>query len=190
MLLNNSAFTSMPIGSVRSSGRIGIVTGLIVNPHNLHVDALKCRVARGEEQLLSPIDIKNLSPTGIVINDHDNLLDIEDAVRLEPILKINYDLLNKIAYEGKRKIGKVEGFAINSDSLFIQKIYIRPGLLARVNTDQLTYDRSAIVEVTDTKIVFNSSSKVRDRVVNSVENIRKMTIPQPSANASFTSENE
>lgn len=190
MLLNNSAFVNMPIGSVRSSGRIGMVTGLVINPHNLHIDALKCRVARGEEQLLAPLDIRDLSPAGVVINDHDNLLDIEDAIRLEPILKINFELTGKIAYEGKRKIGKVEGYAINSENMFIQKIYIRPGLIARVNNDRLTYDRSMIKEVTDTKIIFNTSNKVRERVASSVENLRKMTFPQPSTNASLTSENE
>lgn len=190
MLINYSVIKNMPIGSVRSSGRIGVVTDLVINPNNLHIDAFKCRIARGKEQLLSPIDIRDLSPMGIVINDHENLLDIEDSVRLEPILKINFDLINKTALEGKKRIGKVEGFAINSDNLFIQKIYIRPGLIARVNNDQLTYDRSMVKEVTDSKVIFNSSNTVKDRVANSVENIRKMTIPQPSVNASLTSEKE
>lgn len=190
MLINFSALKNIPIGSVRSSGRIGVVTDLVINPNNLHVDAFKCRVIRGKEQLLSPLDIRDFSPMGIVINDHENLLDIEDAVRLQPILKINFDLINKAAFEGKKRIGKVESFAINSDNLFIQKIYIRPGLIARVSNDQLTYDRSTIKEVTDTKIIFHSSNTVKEKVVNSVENIRKMTIPQPSVNASLTSEKE
>lgn len=190
MLMNNATFINMPIGSVRSSGRIGLVTGLVINPHNLHIDALKCRVARSKEQLLSPMDIRDISSMGVVINDHDNLLDIEDAVRLEPILKLSFELINKMAYEGRKKIGKVEGFAVNSENMFIQKIYVRPGLIARVSTERLTYDRSAIKEVTDTKVVFESSNKIKGRVASSVENIKNITIPQPSANASLTSENK
>lgn len=190
MLLNEYSFNNMPIGSVRSSGRIGIVCGTVINPHNLHIDALLCRVARGDEQLLMPIDIRDLSPAGVVINDHDNLLDLKDAIRLEPILKLNFELLDKTAFIGKRKIGKVDGYAINSDSLFIQKIYVRPGLISRMSKDRLTFDRNSIKEVTDTKIVFNASSKVRDTVSSSVENLKKMAMPQPSASASFTSENE
>lgn len=190
MLLNESVFNNMPVGSVRSSGRIGLVTGTVINPHNLHIDALRCRVARGEEQLLMPIDIRDLSPVGVVINDYENLLDIADAIRLEPILKLNFKLMDKTAFIGKRKVGKVDGYAINTESLFIQKIYVRPGIISRMNKDQLTFDRSSIKEVTDTKIVFNASSKVRDTVASSVEHLTKMAMPQPSANASFTSENE
>jgi len=190
MLFNDKILNNLPLGSVRSSGRIGTVTGVVINPNNLHVDAFKCRVLRGQEQLLSPLDVRNLSPRGIVINDHDNLLDEEDAIRLKNVLKINFQLIGKTAFVGKRKVGQVDGYAVDSESMFIQKIYVTPGFIARFKSDRLTYDRSLVKEIDDKKIVFENTNLVREKVRERVGRIERLTIPQPSANASLTSENE
>lgn len=190
MLFNDKLLHNLPLGSVRSSGRIGTITGVVINPNNLHIDAFKCRVLRGQEQLLSPLDVRNISPKGVVIDDHDNLLDEGDAVRLKSVLKINFQLVGKLAYVGKRKVGQVDGYALDSESMFIQKIYVTPNLFARLKSDRLTYDRSLVKEVDDKKIVFESTNLVREKVREKVSNIEKFTIPQPSASASLTSENE
>ena len=190
MLFNDSVLAGLPVGSIRSSGRIGTVTGVVINPNDLHIDALKCRVAGGKEQLLMPMDIRDLSPRGVVINDHENLIDFEDAIRLRPIIKINYELKEKVAYLGKRRVGKVDGYAVDAESLYINKIYIRPGIIARVNSDRLTFDRSAIKEVTDTKVIFESNNRILGKVKEVVPKLGSVAGVQPSAIASFTSENE
>ena len=190
MLFNDTVLNNLPIGSVRSSGRICTVTGIVIKPNNLHIDEFRCRIVGGRQQLLSPLDIRDLSPQGIVINDHDILLDEVDAIRLKPVLTLNYQLVGKSAFVGKRKIGRVEGYAIDLESLFIQKIYVRPGLLSRMNSDRLVFDRSAIKEVTDTKVVFVGSNIIRDTVKASIPTINSLMMPQSSASATLTAENE
>lgn len=190
MLINDSALLNAPLGSIRSSARIGYVKSMVINPNNLHLDAFRCILQNKKEQLLSPMDIRDVSPMGIIINDHDNLLDFEDAVRLKPILDINFELINKVAYVGKRRVGRVDGFAVNSSSFFIQKIYVKPGIIARVSSDRLTFDRTAVEEITNTKIVFKNSNEAKHRAFIEEKVLNKIQAAQPSASASFTSENE
>lgn len=190
MLINDSSLLNAPLGSVRSSGKIGFISSMVINPHNLHVDAFKCTLMNGKEQLLSPIDIRDISPMGIIINDHDNLLDYEDAVRLKTVLDINFRFTNITAFIGKRRIGKVEGFAVNTENLFIQKIYVKPGLIARVSSDRLTFDRSSIIELTNTKIIFKNNNEVRHKSLVENKVLNSLPSTQPSASASFISENE
>jgi hypothetical protein len=190
MLINDNSIVNAPLGSIRSSAKIGYVKSMVINPNNLHVDAFKCTLMNNNEQLLSPMDVRDMSPMGIIINDHDHLLDYEDAVRLKPILDINFNLLTKVAYVGKRRVGKVDGFAVNSSNFYIQKIYVKPGLIARVGADRLTFDRSTIEELTNTKIVFKNSNEVRHRDFIEEKVLNKIQAAQPSASASFTSENE
>ena len=190
MLLNYSKMVSLPLASVRSSAKIGFADGLVINPNNLHIDSIWCRLSNGKRLLLSPMDIRDLSLRGIIINDHENLLEESDAIRLKPILEYKFDLVDKIAYVGKRKIGKVEDFAIHTENLYIQKIYVKPNLLNRVASERMTFDRSSVEEVTNLKIIFKNQNT--EKILNMQEShiLQKINLAQPSVNASLTSENE
>lgn len=190
MLLNYAKVISLPLASIRSSAKIGYADGLVINPNNLHVDAIWCSLSNGKRLLLSPMDIRGLSLRGVIINDHENLLEETDAIRLKPILQYKFNLVDKIAYLGKRKIGRVEDFAINIENLYIQKIYIKPNILNRFAAERMTFDRSSVEEVTNQKIIFKNHNTVK--VMNLKENpvLPHINLSQPSVNASLTSENE
>ena len=190
MLINYQKIINMPLASIRSSAKIGYIDELLINPNNLHIDAIWCKLANGKTQLLSPMDIRDISLRGIVINDHDNLIEEDEAIRLKPIIEINYSLLEKAAYVGKRKVGKVEDFAINTENLYIQKIYVRPGLINRVTSERLTFDRSSIEEITNQKIIFKNQNTVKVTSLKESQILSKIGLSQPSTNASLTSENE
>ena len=162
MLIQENVIKNMVLGSIRSSARIGKVSGLLINPHNLHIDALFCQVINSKGTLLLvPEDIRDISPVGVVINDHEHLLDASDAIRLKPILDLNFEIIGLKAYVGKRHVGSVESFAVESDGLYVQKIYVRPTLVKRINSSRLTFDRSMVVEVSNRAVVFKDSSKQR-----------------------------
>lgn len=162
MLLQNTLLSSLPIASIRSSSRIGRVAGLIINPDTLHVDAFECQISGNPNpQLLLPADVFSLSPRGVVIQDHEHLSELNDAIRLKPLLQLRYKVVGKHAYVENKKAGVIEGFAVDSESLFIIKLYVKPGLLMKLKTAQLTFDRKSVREVTNKKITFEDSSKVK-----------------------------
>lgn len=157
MLFIGSKLHDLPLLSVRSSGRIGTATSPIINPHNLHIDGFYAHAMRGQnEGVLVDIDIREFHHSGLIINDHEDISNPEDLVRLKPVLDINFQLIGKAVYQGKRKIGRVADYTVETKSLFIQKLYVQPALLSGMGTKQLIFDRQSIVEVTDDKIVVSS----------------------------------
>jgi len=190
MLIQGSVFKNMLVGSIRSAGRIGRVVDLVINPHNLHVDGITCRiVGERRDQLISPTDIRDLNAKAVVIDDHDRLIDPSDAVRLKPIIELGFSLPKLKAYVGSRRVGVVEDFAIDTQSLFVQKIYVSPTLLNRWSTDRLVFGRTQVEEITRTKIVFFDSSKVKSKNSATVKTAR-MPLAQPSLSTSLTNEYE
>jgi hypothetical protein len=187
MLIQGSYFKTMSVGSIRSAGRIGRVNGLVINPHNLHVDALVCRiVGERNDQLIMPADIRDITTQAVVIDDHDRLISPQDAVRLRPILDLRFSPERLAAYVGKKRVGTVVGFAVDGKSLFIQKIYVQPNFINRLSTDRLIFSRSQVEEVTKSKIIFFDSSKEKERSV--AARPAKIPIPQPSLSTSLTKE--
>lgn len=155
MLLLSETILNKPVLSLRTGGQIAQVFGFIVNPNNFKVEGLYChdRLAK-QDLILLYQDIRNIIGQGVIVNDHDVLSSPDILVRLQDILKINYILINKpVITISKVRVGKVKDFAIDSESFYVQKIYVGRSLLKSLNNGQLSIDRSQIIEVTDTKIV-------------------------------------
>lgn len=189
MLIQGSCFKNMAVGSIRSAGRIGRVVEIVINPHNLHIDGITCRIiGERRDQLISPSDIRDISPKAVVIDDHDRLMDPSDAVRLRPIMELGFSLEKLKAYVGSKRVGTVQDFAVDQQSLFIQKIYVQPTLLGRLSTDRLVFSRTQVKEVTKSKIIFIDTSKVKAKERRTISS--RVPMPQPSLSTSMTNECE
>ena len=182
----STQLSNIPLLSIRTAGRIGLVLEPIINPHNLHIDGFFCRMPRSQQPLiLLDMFIREISLSGIIINEHGNLSEPEELVRLQPILKLQFKLVGKTVLCGKKKLGKVSEYAMDSNGLFIQKIYVQPPVWQSLNQSQLTIGRSSILEVTNTHI------KVSEPVVKAET---KKAVASPifatdySANASLIEE--
>jgi hypothetical protein len=153
MLFLSTKLSNIPLLSIRTAGRIGTVLKPIINPHNLHIDAFFCQVPRSQKpQVLLDMFVREVSPAGLITNEHDDLSEPEDLVRLQPIIKLNFELIGKTVVSGKKKIGKVAEYAVDKDSLLIQKLYVQPPMWQSLNQSRLTIDRQSVLEVTNTTI--------------------------------------
>lgn len=153
MLFFGSSFHSTNLFSVRSAGKIGLVNKPIINPHNLHIDGFYAQAMNGQHTgVIVDIDVRELSPKGLIIDDHEDITDEKELVRLQPIIAIGFELIGKNVYVGRARVGKVEDYVVDTKSLFIQKLYVQPSLL-KISAGQMIFDRQSIIEVTDTKIV-------------------------------------
>lgn len=187
MLIQGASFKTMTVGSIRSAGRIGRINGLVINPHNLHIDGITCRiVGERSDQLIMPTDIRDISPQAVIIDDHDRLIEPADAIRLKPIMELKFSLEKLNAYVGKKRVGVVMDFAVDEKSLFIQKIYVQPTLLNRWSTDRLVFGRNQVETVTKSKIVFidSTSEKAKARDAQTA----RIPLAQPSLSTSLTKE--
>jgi uncharacterized protein YrrD len=172
MLQLSASFTNKPILSLRTGGNIGDVNGLIINPNNLKVEGFYCFDKFSKKKLILPsIEIRDIIDDGLIVNDHDAMTPEEDLVRLKKIINIGFEIMGKkVVTKSKNSLGKINDFAINTDNMYIQKLYVSQPIIKSLKGGQLSIDRSQIIEITDKKII------VKDPTVYADEG-RPMTSP-------------
>ena len=155
MLQLSGSFVNKAVLSLRTGGVVGQITSPIVNPNNLKIEGFFCQDRFHKERtILLAQDIRENSPKGFVINDQEVLSDPDDLVRLKPIIDLHFELLGKpITTVTKSRLGKVTDYAVDGESMYIQKLYAGQSLLKSFSGGQLSIDRSQLVEITDRKIV-------------------------------------
>lgn len=144
-----------PVLSLRTGTEVATAQEPIINPGTLKIEGFYCQDSRSRQQLiLVSQDVRDIMSQGIVINDHDVLVQPEELVRLNNVLNINFLLLGKpVVTAGGSKLGKVGDYSVDINSMYIQKIYVSQSIFKSLNGGSLGIDRSQIVEITDKKIV-------------------------------------
>ena len=155
MLQLSGALLTKPIMSLRTGTEIARITSAIINPNNLKIEGFYCDDRSSKEHLvLLSQDIRDNIAEGLVVNDHDALTPASELIRLKQILELEFELLGKpVQTISKKKLGKVDDFAVDSQSLYIQKLYVGPTLIKSITSGQLSVDRSQIVEITNRRVV-------------------------------------
>lgn len=150
-LLNKSVF------SLRTGQPVAYVTGPIINPNNLKIEGFYCQDSISKNQLvLLYQDIREILKEGFVVNDHDTLAEPHELVRLKDVLALQFELSGKqVETVSKQKIGKVSDYAVETETMFIQKIYVSQSLLKSFTGGSLSIDRGQIQEITNKRIIVN-----------------------------------
>lgn len=188
MLYLSTRLNDLPLLSLRSSGRIGTILRPIINPHNLHIDGFWCQLSNtSAEQILLDMSVRDISSRGLIINDHQDISDAGELIRLQPVLDIQYSLIGKQVIANKKKLGKIIEYAIDIESLFIQKFYVQPPVWQSINQHRLTFDRASIIEITDKTVVVNGPE------ITANQTTTRQVVPQAmsdysAANSSLTNE--
>jgi len=158
MLQLSQRLFNCPILSLRTGGVIAVASEPIINPNNLKVEGFYCvdRFDKKISLILLYQDIREVIPQGIVVNDHEVLSQKDDIIRLKDLINLHFSLLGKpVVTDTNVKIGRVNDFAVEVESMFIQKLYVSQALRKSLSTSALSIDRSQIVEITDRKIIIN-----------------------------------
>ncbi len=188
MLLLGSSFGKFPLLSLRTGTIVGSIVGHLINPHKLRVDALWCKVGGFKQpKLLLVQDIREVSPRGVIIDDHEILVDPEDVIRLKAIIDLQFDLIDKKVISGRLPIGKVADYALEGDGFIIQKIYVEPNIWNKIKTSRLTIDRSQIIEVSH-RYVKVKSADIKEKSESQGVLRQSRLSSSPASSASVTDE--
>lgn len=143
--------------SLRTGGQIAVAEQPIINPNNLKVEGFYCTDRFDNSQLiLMSQDIRERIKQGYIVNDHEVLVEPSELVRLMPIMELQFELIGKPVYTvNKQKLGKVNDYAVDDMSMYVQKLYVGQNLLKSFAGGNLSVDRNQIIEVTDRKIIVN-----------------------------------
>jgi sporulation protein YlmC with PRC-barrel domain len=157
MLQLSASILNRPVMSLRTGSQVATATGPIINPNNLKIEGFYCTdKLEGKQLILLYQDIRDIIPQGFVIDDHDVLAEAEELIRLEKVLELNFDLIGKqVVTTSKDKVGKVSDYAVETTTMFIQKLYASQSILKSFTGGSLSIDRTQIVEITNKKVVIN-----------------------------------
>lgn len=157
MLHLSDAILNKPVLSLRTGSAVAQVISPIINPNNLKIEGFYCQDSEENKRLILLYqDIRDLLPQGLVINDYDVLAEPDDLVRLKKTLEINFELMGKpVETVSRDKVGKVSDYAFESNTMFIQKIYVSQSILKSLTSGNLSIDRNQIQEITPKRIIIN-----------------------------------
>lgn len=190
MLRLSNTFKDFPVLSLRNGSPVATVQGQIINPNNLKIEGWYCKDHFSNRTLiLLTEDIRETAPQGFIVDDHDVLAEPEDLVRLSSIIRIKFVLNGKkVITTNGSNVGKVGDYAIDIDSMLIQKLYINQSLVKSINGGAVI-DRQQIVEINDKAITVRDTEVPVESPFKQLLKVRnKVTPAYPSASSSFTKE--
>ncbi|HSX36748.1 MAG TPA: hypothetical protein VLG13_01335 [Patescibacteria group bacterium] len=157
MLQLSGSLLNKSVMSLRTGTPIATVTGTIFNPNNLKIEGFYCEDRFNKSRLvLLYQDIRETIPQGFVVNDHDVLAEPEELIRLKETLKLRFELIGKqVETVSKQKVGKVNDYAVETETMYVQKIYVAQSILKSFTGGSLSVDRSQINEITPKRIIIN-----------------------------------
>jgi len=155
MLQLSASLINQPVMSLRTGAPIATTTAAIINPNNLKIEGFYCQEKASKDQLVVLYqDIRDVIAQGIVVNDHEALTRPDELVRLKDIMELNFELLGKpVVTASKEKIGKVNDYATETTTMYVQKLYVGQPLLKSLAGGSLSVERTNIIEITNRKIV-------------------------------------
>lgn len=168
MLKLSEAITNIPVLSLRAGSPVGTATELIINPNNLKIEGWYVLDGfSGKRLVLVSTDVRELSSRGIIINDHEVLSEVDELIRLKPIIEIGFDVIGKqVESQNGKKYGKVTDFAAETESLIIKKLYAAQPIIRNLAGGNTSIDRTQIVEITNAKIIIEDpTEKAGERAV-------------------------
>jgi sporulation protein YlmC with PRC-barrel domain len=161
MLQLSASLINKSVLSLRTGMPVAAVTGAIFNPNNLRIEGFYCQDRFDKRQLILLYqDIRELLPQGYVINDHDVLVEPADLIRLKDVLSLKFELIGKqVETTAKEKVGKVSDYATETETMFVQKVYVSQSILKSLTGGSLSIDRTQINEITPRRIIINELLK-------------------------------
>lgn len=157
MLQLSTTLLAKSVLSLRTGQPVATVMAAIFNPKNLKIEGFYCNDILSNKQLILLYqDIRETMQDGFVVDDYDVLAEPEELVRLQGVLDSNFELIGKrIETVSNEKVGKVSDYAVETETMYVQKLYATRSLFKSFTSGSLSIDRTQINEITDKRIVIN-----------------------------------
>jgi len=161
MLQLSASLLNKSVLSLRTGSPIATISGPIINPDKLKIEGFYCQDRFDKRQLVLLVqDIRDVLPQGYVVNDHDVLAEPEELIRLKEVMELDFELIGKpVVTVSKEKVGKVSDYATETETMYIQKIYVAQSIIKSLTGGSLSIDRSQVNEITPRRIIINELLK-------------------------------
>lgn len=162
MLQLSGTLVNKPVLSLQTSSQIAMVSGFLIDPTSLKIIGLYCQDKfGGKNVILLAQDIRDVLAQGYVVNDLHSLTDPHELVKFKDLIELNFQLTGKVVItDSKKRLGKVSDFAVEKETMYIQKFYVEQSLIKSFSGGQLSVDRNQIIEITPKHIVIQDPQQL------------------------------
>lgn len=170
MLINGSQLADCPLLSLHIGAEIARVVEPIIDPDSLKIIAFRVegKMVTEETGDILPIEsVREFSRMGLIIDSIDELTDADGIVKIQQVLKLNFNLigLKVVTKQKKSKLGKVTDYTLDVQSWHIQQIVVQRPVFKAFFDPELRIARQQIVEVNDYQVVVKDEhEKVKTKV--------------------------
>lgn len=175
MLITIDTLLNQPVMSLQTGAELARTIGVIVDPRQLTIAAFYVEGAGLDQNpsVLHPADIREIGELGIIVDDADKLMALEGLVRLQEVIDFEFELIGlKVIDEQRRKLGKVTGYSLETDSYNIIQMYTEQSLLRSISTMSSTIHREQIVSVNKNELVVQAPT-IRGEVAQATKDARR-----------------
>ena len=162
MLVLGSRLNETPVMSLQTGTRLAQTGTPLINPANLKIIAFEVEgpLLTYHPSFLRTADIREMGSIGIIIDDSDELIGLDDVIKIKELHELNFSLVGmNVIDEHKRKLGKVDGYTVETNSFVIQQLNVRRGILRGLTDTGLLIHRSQITEINDNAIIVKTTAK-------------------------------
>jgi len=162
MLVLGSRLHETPVMSLQTGTRLATIGTPLVNPANLKIIAFELEGALLTERpsFLRVADIRELSGVGMIIDSSDELLALDDVIKIKELHELDFKLVGmSVIDEHKKKLGKVEDYTVETGNFVIEQLNIKHGIIRSLTDTGLLVHRSQIIEINDNAIIVKSTAK-------------------------------
>lgn len=171
MLLAGSRLLDAPVMGLQTGTELARTREPVINPANLEILAYEVEGPLLDKQpsLLRIADVREFSDIGIIIDSSDEFIMPEDVIKLNEIYELHFSPVGmNVIDEKKHKLGKVDGYTIETGGFVIQQLSVKKPFLKSFNEPQLLIHRTQIKEINNDAIIVHSREKKPTPVMQSV----------------------
>lgn len=164
MLIAGSRLIDAPVMGLQTGSELARTSKAIIDPRTLEIVAYEVTgpLLNMRPSALRIADVREFSEIGLIVDSSDEFVSPIDIIKLNEIYKLNFGLIGmQVVDEKKRKLGKVDGYTIETGGFLIQQLSVKRPLLKSFNDTQLLIHRTQITEINNSAIVVNSEVKVQ-----------------------------
>ena len=159
MLISDNKFNSLAVMSLQTGAELARTEKAVIDPYKLEIIAYELTgpLLDQHPSFLRIEDIREIGPMGMIIDSADELVGIDDVIKLKEIYDLNFSLDNiKVVDERKHQVGRVIGYTIEAERFIIQQLRVKRPLLRSFGDVELLIHRSQIIDISRDRIVVKS----------------------------------
>lgn len=171
MLLAGFRLLDTPVMGLQTGSELARTREPIINPATLEVVAYEIEgpLLDKKPSLLRIADVREFSDIGIIVDSSDEFISPEDVIKINEIYSLHFSPMGMdVVDEKKHKLGKVDGYTIETSGFVIQQLSVKKPFLKSFNEPQLLIHRTQIKEINNDAIIVHSREKKPTPVMQSV----------------------